>query len=127
MKRNQLCTKSFRLNHLIVEPVVKSWSYFCSIFFSKYHAAPPVDKIRHYPLINYLEIDSNEKSGTLHNSNIEEQPNSVKEDLRLKPKVTLFKRKSCLICSKKHKTKTALAKQCDSSWHQYATKSIWER
>ena len=102
-------------------------------FFSKYHAAPPqgltppVDKIRHYPLINYLEKDSSEKSGTLHNSNIEEQPNSVKEDLRLKPKVTSFKRKYCLICSKKYKTKTALAKQCDSSRHQYATKSIWER
>ena len=71
--------------------------------------------------------DSIEKSGALHNSDKKEQPKSVKNDLRLKPKVAFFKRKSCLICSKKYKTKTALAKQCDSSWHQYATKSIWER
>ena len=99
---------------------------FAAFFFSKYHAAPPVNK-RHYPLINYLEKDSSGKRGTLHNSDKKDQPNSVKEDLRLKPKVTFFKRKSCLICSKKYKTKTALAKQCDSSWHQYATKSIWER
>jgi len=46
---------------------------FAASFF--YHATPPVDKIRHYPLINYLEKDSSEKSGTLHNSDIEEQPN----------------------------------------------------